>query len=237
MLFIILLVAQVIICLSMGSLILIQRSEGGALGMGGGPSGFMSARGTGNLLTALTGWFAVAFFVCSIALTVVGNMQNHTTSAVDKVDANSLPTTPQDQAARDAAAAAAAAGASSSSASSFQLPISGLPLAGGTPTASSTPPAAAIPTGHPAAAPVMQPTLPAKLPAKLPALGSASVSTSSPTADQIARAKASVFRTASSSVSAPAAKPASSAASTSSAIKPVVSTPAPASPASSTSPQ
>ena len=233
MLFIILLVAQVIICLAMGGLILIQRSEGGALGMGGGPSGFMSARGTGNLLTTATAWFAFFFFANSIALTVVGNLQNHVTSAVDKVDTNNLTLTPQEQASASAQAAAQAAAASSSSASSFQLPISGLPLAGGTPAAQAPAPTVTVPAAHPAAAPVKQPTLPAKL----PGLNASSVSASSPTADQIAKAKASVFRSASSAAPA-SARPASSSVSTSSTLKPPASSSsAPASPASSTSPQ
>ena len=47
----ILLVAMIIISVALAGVILLQRSEGGALGMGGGPSGFMTARGAGNLLT------------------------------------------------------------------------------------------------------------------------------------------------------------------------------------------
>ena len=59
----ILLVAMIIISVSLSAVILLQRSEGGALGMGGGPSGFMTARGAGNLLTRTTSILAVAFFV------------------------------------------------------------------------------------------------------------------------------------------------------------------------------
>ena len=90
-LFLILLVVQIVICLALGGLILIQRSEGGALGMGGGPSGFMSARGAGNLLTRLTGIFAVLFFANSIGLTIVGNLTAKQTSVADKVDTSKLP--------------------------------------------------------------------------------------------------------------------------------------------------
>ncbi len=121
MLFTILLVVQVIICLCMGGLILVQKSEGGALGMGGGPSGFMSARGAGNLLTTLTGWFAVAFFVCSIALTIVGNMQHRTRSALENLDTSKLPT--EAPAALPAAPAATASSSSASGPSLNDLPV------------------------------------------------------------------------------------------------------------------
>lgn len=90
----ILLTVQILISLAMGGLILIQRSEGGALGMGGGPSGFMSARGAGNLLTRITAILAVLFFANSIGMTIVGNHLGKTTSAVDAVDTSKLTATP-----------------------------------------------------------------------------------------------------------------------------------------------
>jgi preprotein translocase subunit SecG len=52
--------------------VLLQKSEGGALGMGGGPSNFMSARGTGDLLTRITWILFGAFLVISITLTLIG---------------------------------------------------------------------------------------------------------------------------------------------------------------------
>ena len=209
MLFLILLIAQIIICAAMGGLILIQRSEGGALGMGGGPTGFMSARGTGNLLTTATAWFALLFFANSIAMTVVGNLQNHVTSAVDKVDTSNLQLNPTAAAQQEAAQAAAA----SSSSASISLPLSGLPLAGSTPAAQAPAPTviAPAPSSAAPAASHQAPAAPAKLPAKLPAkFPASSASASSPTADQIAKAKASVFHTqAPSASSAPPASTAS----------------------------
>jgi preprotein translocase subunit SecG len=54
--------------------VLLQRSEGGALGMGGGgPGGLMSGRAAGNLLSKTTGVLGAAFFVMSILLTVIPN--------------------------------------------------------------------------------------------------------------------------------------------------------------------
>jgi preprotein translocase subunit SecG len=79
----ILLVAMILISVSLAGVILIQRSEGGALGMGGGPSGFMTARGAGNLLTKTTWVLASMFFVCAIGLTIVGNVSRSERSIVD----------------------------------------------------------------------------------------------------------------------------------------------------------
>jgi len=52
--------------------ILLQRSEGGALGMsGGGPGAFMTARGTGDLLTRTTQILAAIFFSLCLAMTLI----------------------------------------------------------------------------------------------------------------------------------------------------------------------
>lgn len=83
MLLTILLVAMILISVALTAVILLQRSEGGALGMGGGPSGFMTARGAGNLLTKVTSILAVAFFVCAISLTVAGNYDRASRSVID----------------------------------------------------------------------------------------------------------------------------------------------------------
>ena len=79
----ILLVAMIIISIALTAVVLLQRSEGGALGMGGGPSGFMTARGAGNLLTKTTWVLAVLFFLCAIGLTILGNVERSSRSIVD----------------------------------------------------------------------------------------------------------------------------------------------------------
>ena len=79
----ILLVAMILISVALSAVILLQRSEGGALGMGGGPSGFMTARGAGNLLTRTTSILAIAFFVCAISLTIAGNFARGSRSVID----------------------------------------------------------------------------------------------------------------------------------------------------------
>jgi preprotein translocase subunit SecG len=50
--------------------VLLQRSEGGALGIGGGGGGFLTGRGTANLLTRTTAGLAAAFFVTSVLLSL-----------------------------------------------------------------------------------------------------------------------------------------------------------------------
>jgi preprotein translocase subunit SecG len=69
------LVVHLIIALALIGVVLLQRSEGGALGIGGGGGGgsgnLFTARGVGNALTRTTAYLAVAFFCTSIALTVI----------------------------------------------------------------------------------------------------------------------------------------------------------------------
>ena len=78
----ILLAAIILVAIALTGVVLLQRSEGGALGMGGGPSGFMTARGAGNLLTMTTWWLAAALFALTIVLTVVGNMDRASQSVI-----------------------------------------------------------------------------------------------------------------------------------------------------------
>ena len=71
---ILLFVIHVLIALALVGVVLLQKSEGGALGMGGGGmSGFMTGRSTANVLTRTTMILAVLFFVTSLALDLVSN--------------------------------------------------------------------------------------------------------------------------------------------------------------------
>ena len=67
-LFIFLTVVQAVIAAALVGVILIQKSEGGGLGVGGSPSGLMSARGAADFLTRTTTILATLFVVLSIAL-------------------------------------------------------------------------------------------------------------------------------------------------------------------------
>ncbi len=66
----IVIVIHLIVVVAMVGVVLLQRSEGGGLGIGGG-SGFMTARGASNALTRTTGLLAVAFFATSLTLSLM----------------------------------------------------------------------------------------------------------------------------------------------------------------------
>ncbi len=68
----VLLVIHLMIATALVAVVLWQRSEGGALGIGGGGGGFLTGRGQANLLTRATAMLAAGFFVTSISLTIVG---------------------------------------------------------------------------------------------------------------------------------------------------------------------
>jgi preprotein translocase subunit SecG len=80
---ILLFVLHVMIAISLVGVILLQKSEGGALGMGsGGMSGFMTGRSTANLLTRATAVLAAAFMATSVLLVVVHNHQRAAPSII-----------------------------------------------------------------------------------------------------------------------------------------------------------
>ena len=70
----ILLTLLIIVAVSLTAVILLQRSEGGALGMGGGSGQFMTARGAGNLLTQTTQVLGALFFILSLAITILAGL-------------------------------------------------------------------------------------------------------------------------------------------------------------------
>ena len=80
----VLIVIHLMIVLALVGLVLIQRSEGGGLGIGGG-SGFMSARGTANALTRTTAILATLFFITSLALGILARYQAKPTDILDRI--------------------------------------------------------------------------------------------------------------------------------------------------------
>lgn len=81
-----LLVVHAVIAAGLVTVILIQKSEGGGLGMGGSPSGLMSARGAADFLTRSTSILGCAFIVLSIVLAVLA-----AAGRTSKVDASAAP--------------------------------------------------------------------------------------------------------------------------------------------------
>lgn len=83
----VILVIHLIVALALIGVVMLQRSEGGALGIGGGggsAGNLFTARGVGNALTRTTAWLAVAFFATSISLTVIATHRG-SGSVIDNV--------------------------------------------------------------------------------------------------------------------------------------------------------
>ncbi len=78
----VLLVIHIMIAVALIGFILMQRSEGGGLGMGSG-SGFMTGRGTTNFLTRTTAILAAAFFATSLLLTLLAQFGGGERSLLD----------------------------------------------------------------------------------------------------------------------------------------------------------
>ena len=70
----VLIVVHLMVVLAMIGLVLLQRSEGGALGIGGGSGGFMTGRSAANVLTRATGLLAIAFFATSLGLAMLARL-------------------------------------------------------------------------------------------------------------------------------------------------------------------
>ena len=98
----VILVIHLLVALALIGVVLLQRSEGGALGIGGGGGGggnLFTARGVGNALTRTTAYLAVAFFCTSIALTVIATHRTGGGSVIDSVTppaATGQPAAPAD---------------------------------------------------------------------------------------------------------------------------------------------
>jgi preprotein translocase subunit SecG len=84
-LFLFLTVVQAIVAAALVGIVLMQRSEGGGLGIGGGgsPGGLMNARGAADFLTRTTKWLAVTFVVLAIVLAAVA-VETTTGSEIDE---------------------------------------------------------------------------------------------------------------------------------------------------------
>ncbi len=85
------LVIHLMIAAALVGLVLVQKSEGGALGIGGGGGGFMTGRGAANLLTRMTAILAACFFGTSILLAVLANMESQPSSIIEGVGTEGAP--------------------------------------------------------------------------------------------------------------------------------------------------
>src|SRR5688500_2734985 len=88
-----LLIVQTVIAASLVAVILMQRSEGGGLGVGGSSSGFMTARGAADFLTRSTAFLGAAFVILSIVLAAVAGVSREP-AKVDTSLANTVAPAP-----------------------------------------------------------------------------------------------------------------------------------------------
>ena len=92
----ILLTINVILAIILVILILIQKSEGGALGIGVSQDNFMFSRSAGDFLTKATGFVATLFIICSLSLTIISRGElEPTISVIDKIEESSSDDTPK----------------------------------------------------------------------------------------------------------------------------------------------
>lgn len=89
----VILTIHVLIVLALIGLVLMQRSEGGALGMGGGGAGggFMSGRGAANALTRTTSILAALFFATSLGLAVIAGSGEDAEAVIEELTGDVAP--------------------------------------------------------------------------------------------------------------------------------------------------
>lgn len=83
----VLITVYLIVVIAMIAVILLQRSEGGGLGMGGGSNALLTVRGSANLLTRTTGILAALFMATAIGLTVLSGVDRGTRSILEQAGA------------------------------------------------------------------------------------------------------------------------------------------------------
>ena len=89
------LILNIILAIILVIIILLQKSEGGALGIGASQDSFISSRSAGNLLTKATAIIATLFIITSISLTIMAQKEISTSSVLEKVEEKQDPSEPQ----------------------------------------------------------------------------------------------------------------------------------------------
>ena len=96
----IILIVNIILAIILVILVLFQKSEGGALGIGVSQDNFMFSRSAGNFLTKATAIVATLFILCSLTLTILSRSDlTPTISVIDKIEENTddAPKVPEDK--------------------------------------------------------------------------------------------------------------------------------------------
>ena len=89
------LILNIILAILLIGVILLQRSEGGALGLGVSQDNFISSRSAGSFLTKTTAIIATLFIITSISLTIISKEEISSTSVLEKVEEEKDSSEPQ----------------------------------------------------------------------------------------------------------------------------------------------
>ena len=89
------LVLNIILAVLLVIVILLQKSDGGALGIGASQESLISSRSAGNILTKVTAIIATLFIITSISLTIIGQKEISTISVLEKVEEKPDSSEPQ----------------------------------------------------------------------------------------------------------------------------------------------
>ena len=89
------LILNIILAILLIGSVLLQKSEGGALGLGVSQESFVSSRSAGNFLTKTTAVLAAIFIVTSVILTILSRDKMPTTSVLEKIEENQDMSEPQ----------------------------------------------------------------------------------------------------------------------------------------------
>lgn len=81
---------NILVCLALIAVVLLQRSEGGALGGGGSPTGLITTRGAGDLLTRTTWVLFSLFLTLSLALTLLGGRERSSQAILNRLKLQSI---------------------------------------------------------------------------------------------------------------------------------------------------
>ena len=89
----VIIVIHLMVVLAMIGLVLLQRSEGGALGIGGGQNAFLTGRSAGNVLSHTTAYLAIAFFLTSLGLALLAKFESRSSDILERLPGQSAPAT------------------------------------------------------------------------------------------------------------------------------------------------
>ena len=91
----IVLTLNIILAILLVAIILLQKSEGGALGIGASQDSFISSRSAGGVLTKLTAIIATLFIITSVSLTIISKEEFSSSSVLEKVEEKEDSSEPQ----------------------------------------------------------------------------------------------------------------------------------------------